>query len=127
MVIDVMKFTHLSDGEILLKLDELASQNNIHLTFANKSFYISLLHLCEKIGEHDDETNEYFVELSIGAFVEEFKLSHTTVVQSLKLLCACGALRRVKHKRTFRKLSKKEYVTNSAYRTYLNVVYLTII
>jgi predicted transcriptional regulator len=122
-----MKITDLSDGEILLKLERLAVQNNIHLTFANKTFYISLLHFCEDLGEYDDSSKEYFVELSVSAFVEEFHLSHTTVTQSLKRLSECGAIRREKHKRAFRKLGKGEYVTNSAYRTYLNVVYLTVV
>ena len=122
-----MRLTALSDTEILLKLEELSQAHDVKLTFAHKMFYISLLHLCEEIGELDEVSQQYFVELSVVAFVEEFKVSHTTVVESLKLLSKCGAIRREKHKRGFRKLAKDDYVKNSAFRTFINALYLQVI
>ena len=121
-----MKLTELSDSEILLKLEELSQSRNVKLAFAHKMFYVSLLHLCEAIGELDAVSKQYYVELSVNAFVLEFKVSRTTVVQSLGLLSSCGAIRREKQKRGFRKLSKDEYVKNDAFRTFVNVTYLQV-
>lgn len=123
----MIKLTTLTDSEILLKLEELAQQHNVKLSFAHKLFYISLLHLCEEAGELDEDSKQYFVELSVSAFVERFRVSHTTIVQSLKLLNECGAIRREKHKRAFRKVTQDEYVLNGAYRTYVNALYLQIL
>lgn len=122
-----MRLTELTDSEILLRLDDLAQQHNIRLSFAHKRFYVSLLHLAEEAGEFDEDAKQYFVELSVTAFVERLGVSHTTVAQALKLLNDCGAIRREKHKRAFRKLPNKKYVTNGAYRTYINAVYLHIL
>lgn len=123
----MIRLTELTDSEILLKLEELAQPHDVRLSFAHKLFYISLLHLCEELGEFDENSKQYFVELSVSAFVQKFRVSHTTVVQSLKLLSECGAIRREKHKRAFRKVTQDKYVLNGAYRTYVNVLYLQII
>lgn len=123
----MIQLTTLTDSEILLKLQGLAQQYNIRLSFAHKMFYISLMHLCEEIGELDEDSKQYFIELSVSAFAQRFRVSHTTIVQSLKLLSECGAIRREKHKRAFCKIMQGEYVLNGAYRTYINTLFLQML
>lgn len=121
-----MRLTKLSDNEVVLRLGELAKQSGVRLTYSQNMFYLSLLHYAEKHGVFDEETQEYYLQLSVAEFVEKLHSPHTTVIKSLKLLSDCGAIRRVKHKRAFRKITQNEYEKNEAYRTYMNVIYLQV-
>lgn len=117
-----MRLTELTDSEILLKLETLSQRHNVKLRFAHKLFYISLLHLCEKEGNYDNESEQYYVALSINDFAKTFSVSPTTVVQALKLLKECNVIHRDTYKRDFSKLHDNGYVTNGAGRTYVNTI-----
>lgn len=121
-----MRHTELADSEILLHLETLSQQYNVKLRFAHKLFYISLLHLCEEAGIYHEESKQYYVMLSVNTFAQTFHVSRTTVMQSLKLLNECNAIRRDNYKRVFSKLSDDSYVTNGSCRTYVNTSFLNV-
>ncbi len=113
----------LTDGEVLLRLDELSKEHNLKLAFAQKKFFVLLLHYCEKSGTYDSSRNMCYVELSVGDFVQLFHLSHTSIVVSLSQLQKIGAISRVEQKRSFRPL-KSGYKVNQPYKTYINIDFL---
>ena len=90
-----MKFTSLSDSEILLYLDTLSSSHDVALKFAHKKFFISLLHYIEDHGVYDESSDSYYVDISVASFSKLFDTSLTTVVQSLRLLSNCNAIQRI--------------------------------
>jgi hypothetical protein len=114
-----MGLENISDAEILISLDNISKEKNIELKLAHKLFFLSLWHYCQEKGALDMNSNQYYVQLSVGSFTNMFRVGSTTVVQALKLLTLCGVIRRTEQPRDFRKLPSGAYKKNSAYRTYI--------
>ncbi len=115
-----MQLTFLTDSEIFLRLNDIASKKGIKLRLIDKKIFVYTLHLCELKGRLDNKNNLYFVQYSILTLSNYFKVSTSTMQISFKALCSCDVIKRVPCKRAFKKKSSKSYCINTPYLTYID-------
>lgn len=121
-----MRLTELTDAEIVMCLSQLAINHDVKLTIGQKTLYLFLLHLAEHKGEFDEESNRYFIQMSLVEIGDERKVGTTFVQNALKLLCKCGAIEREDRGKSlhFKKFSNYTYRKNVPIKTYINLDFL---
>lgn len=71
----------LNYNEFFQRLEELATEKGVKLTFSDKDFFYQLVEYSKKNGEFDYEKSMFCIQGSVRFFKEQFQMSSTQLVQ----------------------------------------------
>lgn len=87
-----MRNKNVTDAEILERLNIVAREKGVHLTYTHKLFFLRLLNLCESEG--CETKNGLEITKSTQQLAVALDISPRAVTQSITRLLDCGAILR---------------------------------